>query len=103
MGDASRYVYGWRLFGQHSEWCEVAESLVNNIYCHAQRLCYGLDSLEGYGILSSLDAGEVSALDARLLCQLFLAHSRQLAQRLYAEAYAGAGVLLLFVCHSRIF
>ena len=55
---------------------------------HAEHLCDGLHHVDGYGILASLDAVDVGALQSCLLCQLLLGQSPQSAQGGYAATDA---------------
>ena len=42
------------LLRQHSEWCQVAQSFIDDVNCHAQCLGYRLDGFQCHGILARL-------------------------------------------------
>ena len=50
------------LLRQHSEWCQVAQSFINDVNCHAQCLGYRLDGFQSHGVFSSLYPADVGTL-----------------------------------------
>ena len=50
------------LLRQHSEWCQVAKSFIDDVNCHAQGFGNGLDGFERHGVLARLDPTNVRPL-----------------------------------------